>query len=63
MGIFHFSTIYDYWRSDGIAFVALIVVEKMARDRYVLLRKYIYCLNHLEEDLKTIGLGRWKQPV
>ena len=63
MGVFHFPTIYDYWRIDGIAPVALIVVEKMARDGYVLLRKYIYCLNYIEEDLKTIGVGRWKQPV
>ena len=30
MGIFHFSTIYNYWRTDGITPVASIIVEKMA---------------------------------
>ena len=37
MGIFHFPTIHDYWRTNGIAPVAAIIVNKMARDRYVLL--------------------------
>ena len=60
MGVFHFSTIHDYWRTDGIAPIASIVVEKMARDRYILLRKYIHCLNLIKEDFKTIGAGRWK---
>lgn len=63
MGVFHFPTIHDYWRTDGFAPVAAIVVGKMARDRYVLLRKYIHCSNHEEENLKTIGVGRWKQSV
>ena len=63
MGIFHFLDIHDYWRTDGIAPVASIVVEKMTRDRYVLLRKYIHCSNLAEEDLATIGSGRYKQPV
>ena len=63
MGIFHFSTIHDYWRVDGIAPIALIITEKMTRDRYVLLRKYIHCSNIIEEDLSTIETGRYKQPV
>ena len=60
MGIYHFPTIYDYWRTDGIVSVASILVGKMVRDRYVLLWKYIHCSNHEEENLKTIGVGRWK---
>ena len=60
MSVFHFPTIHDYWRTNGIASVAGIVVEKITRDRYVLLRKYIHCSNLIEKDLKTIGKGRWK---
>ncbi len=63
MGIFHFPTIHDYWRTDGIAPIASIIVEKMTRDRYVLLRKYVHCSNPEQEDLFTIGQGRYKQPV
>lgn len=63
MGIFHFPTIHDYWRTDGIAPVASIITEKMTRNRYVLLRKYIHCSDPSEEDQFTIGTGRYKQPV
>lgn len=63
MGVFHFPTIHDYWRTDGIAPIPSIIVEKMTRDRYTLLRKYIHCSNFNQEDLATIGVGRWKQPV
>ena len=42
MGIFHFSTIHDYWRTNGIAPVAPILVEKMAQNRYVLLFIYFF---------------------
>ena len=62
MGIYHFPTIHDYWRTDGIAPVAF-VVGKMARDRYLLLRRYIHLSNILTEDNETIGAGRWKQAV
>ena len=58
MGIFYFPTIYDYWRTDGIAPVASIVVNSITRDRYILLRKYIHCSNLIQEDLETIGVGR-----
>ena len=50
MGIFHFPTIYNYWRTDGIAPVASIITEKMTRNRYILLRKYIHYLDPSEED-------------
>lgn len=63
MGIFHFPTIHDYWRTDGIAPVASIITEKMTRNRYVLLRKYIHCSDPSEEDQFIIGTGRYKQPV
>lgn len=63
MGVFHFPVIHDYWGTDGIAPVASIIVEKMTRDRYVFLRKYIHCSNPDQENLSTIGIGRWKQPV
>ena len=62
MGVYHFPTIHDYWRTDGIA-PRSIIAEKMTRDRYVLLRKYIHCSNPDQEDLMTIGAGRYKQPV
>ena len=57
MGIFHFPTIHDYWRTDGIALVAAMIVDKMARDRYV------HCSDPNNEDSATIGTGRYKQPV
>ena len=56
--IFHFSTIYNYWRVNKIASITLIVIEKITRDRYILLRKYIHYSNLAQEDLITIKLGR-----
>lgn len=63
MGVFHFSTIYNYWRTDGIVLITLIIVKKITRDRYVLLRKYIHYLDLTQEGFITIGTGRWKQLV
>ena len=39
------------------------IAEKMTRDRYILLRKYIHASNLHKEDQVTIRPGRWKQPV
>ncbi len=61
--IYHFPTIHDYWRTDGIAPVAPILAGRMTRDRYVLLRRLIHCSDPHDEDSTTIGTGRWKQPV
>ena len=62
MGVYHFPTIYDYWRTDWLA-PTVSITQKMTRDRYILLRKYIHCSNPDQEDLETIGLGRYKQAV
>ena len=58
MGVFHFPTIHDYWRVDGITPITLIIIKKITRDRYILLRKYIHYLNLAQEDLITIELDR-----
>lgn len=63
MGIFHFPTIHDYWRTDGVAPVASIFIGLMTRDRYIILRRHIHCSDPDNEDTTTIGTGRWKQPV
>lgn len=60
IGVFYFSTIYDYWRTDGFVSVAAFVVKKMTRDRYILLRKYIHYLNLVQKDLITIKTDRYK---
>ena len=44
MGIYHFPTIYDYWRTDGIAPVTSNVVEKMTRVRV------LFCLHSRRMD-------------
>ena len=63
MGIFHFPTIYDYWRTDEITSMALLIIRNITRNRYILLRKFIHCSDPIEEDFRTIRIGRYKQPV
>ena len=39
LGIFHFPAIHDYWRTNGIAPVALLFTGLMTRDHYIVLQK------------------------
>lgn len=63
MGIYHFPTIHDYWKIDDIAPVTSMIINRMTRDRYVLLRRMIHCSDPNHENEVTIGTNRHKKPV